>query len=109
LLLVLAACAAAAALVWATTGHAARTAGSCPSVPAGPTVGYAAAGSVGSTVVVETTTAKAGIRHARRLRHARRHATAPPGQMPPYITKTAADPACVPTPGSSGTAPTPAP
>lgn len=117
MLLLAAACAFAAALIWATTGHAAKTAATCPSVPAGATLGYTAAGTVGSSTVVQATpvratTSKAATRRAHRLARAKRHATSgTPGQMPPYITKQAADPACVPTPGaqSSGSAPTPAP
>lgn len=106
LLVVLAVCAATASLIWATSGHAAKATGSCPSVPAGSVVGYTAAGPVssasGSTVARPV---------HRRLVHAKRHSAAPPGQMPPFITKHAADPACVPAPGAptAGGAPTPAP
>jgi hypothetical protein len=106
LLVVFAACAAAATLIWATSGHAAKAAGSCPSVPAGSAVGYTAAGPVSSA---SGSTVARPVR--KRLAHAKRHAATAPGQMPPFIVKHAADPACVPTPGAptAGGAPTPAP
>ena len=110
LLVVLAACAAAATLIWATSGHAAKAAGSCPSVPAGSAVGYTAAGQV-SSASGSTVARPVRNRLAHAKRYAKRHAAAAPGQMPPFITKHAADPACVPTPGAPAVAgaPTPAP
>jgi len=110
MLLVAAACATALVLTWATSGHAARTA-ACPSVPTTASVGYTTGGSVGTVSAGPTSPQPAHtVKHARKLKHAKRTASGQPGQMPPFITKTAADPACVPTPGSApATAPTPQP
>lgn len=107
LLLGAAVCSTAAALVWTSNGSSAATPAACTSTPTSSTVGYTTGGTVGAVTATPAAPQPThAVRHARRKTHAKRHAVAgpPPGQMPPYIHKGVADPACVPTPAATGTA-----
>lgn len=96
--------------------RATARAAACPSVPTSATVGYSGSGTVaaGTIAAAPVRTVKPAVkktRHATKRRVAHRLASGP-GQMPPFVNKQAADPACVPTPGGAAPpapAPSPAP